>query len=216
MSDPKGDDDPDIVKTTVRREPWEVDPRLKELELVRKGLLTVRDVALSEAANATPFHPANAAGTFSYHHGTWALRDQFVGPKSNWVEDRVDGIEAIRNDALKIKIAFSNVDLACDDHQLPKPRSRKGAGAERASGGLFPDLPHYAPRMTGEYALYYLMVDEDGAAELTRPVLRGGTFVAAVERIYLSFGGDDGGGSGLLEDDGTGPTEGFDPQVARK
>src|SRR5262249_417769 len=135
----------DIVKTVILRETWGVDRRLDEMKLTRKGLLSARDVALHESNNATAFHPANAAGTFSYHHGTWAIRDQFVGKE--WVEDRVDGIEAIRNDALKIKIAFCNVDLACDDNHSPKPRSKKGAGAERASGGgLFGDLPQYAAR----------------------------------------------------------------------
>ena len=204
----------DVVKTAVRRESWEVDPRLVEMQLHRKGLLMVRDVAISEASTATAFHAANAAGTFAYHYGTWSLRDQFVVRKSNWVEDRADGIEAIRNDILKIKVAFSNVDLACDDNHIPQPRSRKGAGAERASGLLFPDLPRYAPRISGEYALYYLMVDENGATELTRPVLKGGKFTAAIERIYLSYG-DDGGGA-LLRDNDTSPVDGFDPQVARK
>ena len=32
------------------------------------------------------------------------------------------------------------------------------------------------------------MVDQSGAAELTRPVVKGGTFIAATERIYLSTG----------------------------
>src|SRR5688572_2562752 len=152
----------DFAQTVVRRKPWDISKRLSDLQLTLKGLLTVRDVALSESANATAFHPANAAGTFAYHHGTWSLRDQFVG--KDWVEDRSDGIETIRNDALKIKVAFCNVDLACDDNHHPQARSRKGAGAERASGGfLFPDLPQFAPRQRGEFALYYFMVDENGA-----------------------------------------------------
>lgn len=61
-------------------------------------------------------------------------------------------------------------------------------------------------------ALYYLMVDQNGAAELTRPVVSNGTFATPIERIYLSDGGDD--GAALLgEDDIAGD---FDPQVARK
>jgi hypothetical protein len=52
----------DLVKTIVVREPWDVDRRLSELRLTRKGLLAARDVALHESANATPFHPANTAG----------------------------------------------------------------------------------------------------------------------------------------------------------
>jgi hypothetical protein len=142
------------------------------------------------------------------------LRDEFVGPR--WVIDRSDGIEAIRNDALKIKVAFCNVDLACNDDHIPKPRSEKGAGAERASGtGLFPDLPHYAPRPAGEWKLYYLMVDQNGAAELTRPVVSGGTFTAAIERIYLSRGGEE-EHPAVRTEEPTAPVDNFDPQVVRK
>jgi hypothetical protein len=58
------------------------------------------------------------------------------------------------------------------------------------------------------------MVDPDGAAELTRPVVSGGTFVAAIERIYLSGGGD-GHDDKLLDKPDDGPIE-FEPQIARK
>lgn len=202
------------AKTIIHRESWDVDKRLAEMNLTRAGLLAARDVAIQESANATSFHPANAAGTFSYHHGTWSLRDQFVG--KDWVEDRVDGIEAIRNDRLKIKVAFCNVDVSCDDFNHPQPRSKKGAGAERAAsgGGLFPDEPQYSEKPSGDFALFYLMVDERGAAELTRPVVKGGTFESAVERIYLSNGSDD--DRATLTGDDTGPVDGFDPQVVRK
>jgi hypothetical protein len=200
------------VETVIHREAWDVDRRLSELKLTRKGLLTARDVAMQERANATLFHCANAPGTFSYHHGTWSIRDQFVD--KDWAVCRLDGIEGIRNDALKIKVAFSNVDLACNDDHVPKPRSEKGAGAERAaSGGLFSYLPHYAPEPSDDVALYYLMVDQDGAAELTRPVVSNGTFSTPIERIYLSDGGDDGGAALLGSDD---VADDFDPQVARK
>jgi hypothetical protein len=97
----------DAIKTFILREPWDVDRRLSEITLSHSGLLEVRDVAVNESANATPFHAANAAGTFSYHGGTWALRDRFAG--GDWVVDRSDGVETIRNEKLKIKVAFSNV-----------------------------------------------------------------------------------------------------------
>lgn len=203
----------DPVETIILREPWEIEPRLKELGLTREGLLEARDIAIHEGANATAYHAANAAGTFAYHGGTWALRNRFVG--GDWIVDRSDGVEAIRNERLKIKLAFSNVDLACNMAHMPKPRTKKGAGAERAmNGGLFPDLPQYAPRQTGEWQFFYLMVDADGAAELTRPVVKGGTFVAARERIYLSDGGG-GDADKLLDNPGDAPID-FEPQVARK
>ena len=57
------------------------------------------------------------------------------------------------------------------------------------------------------------MVDQDGAAELTRPVVSGGTFIAAIERIYLSK--DDDEDPSVFGED-TGPVSDFDPQVVRK
>jgi hypothetical protein len=203
----------EFVETKYFREPWESDQRLNQLQVTRRGLLEARDVAMQERSNATSFHPTNAPGTFGYHHGTWALRDRFVG--EYWEVDRGDGIEAIWNKELKIKIAFCNVDLACNDDHVPKPRSEKGAGAERASGTpLFGSLPQYAPRQPESSQLYYLMVDPEGAAELTRPVVSGGTFLAAVERIYLSHGRDD--DPGIQSEDDRGPVDSFDPQVVRK
>ncbi|UQE01146.1 hypothetical protein [Bradyrhizobium japonicum] len=204
----------DAVQTSILQEPWEIDPRLKELGLTKEGLLEARDAAVSESANATAFHAANAAGTYSYHGGTWALRDRFVG--GDWVLDRADGVETIKNDKLKIKVAFSNVDLACNSFHVPKPRTKKGAGAERAIGAdLFGgELPRYVTRESSEWRFYYLMVDQDGAAELTRPVVKGGTFIAAIERIYLSRGaGDDGI---TISDDTTDVAVEFEPQIARK
>ena len=65
--------------------------------------------------------------------GRGLFREGFVG-SDDWVEGRADGVEAVRNDRLKLKVAFSNVDLAHDCEHLPKPRSRKGSGAERAGG----------------------------------------------------------------------------------
>ena len=114
----------DIVETQVWNEPSDVGHRLAELGLSRDALLRVVAAALSAAADATPFHPVNAAGTFAYQSGTWALRDQFIG--DDWQVDRSDAVEAIKNDKIKIKVVFSNVDHACDSVQSPKARSRKG------------------------------------------------------------------------------------------
>ena len=201
------------VKTKIYAEPWDVDRRLSELRLDRKLLLEVRDVAHNSSMNATPFHPANAAGTFAYQDGSWALRDRFVDKV--WQPDQTDGIEAIKCEELKVRVAFSNVDVACNSFLIPKPRSKKGAGAERASGGdLFGGLPQYAPRETSGWSLFYLMMDENGAVELTRPVVKGGTFVAAVERLYLSRADDD--EQDISSKDGGNSATEFDPQIARK
>lgn len=204
-----------FIEAVVLKEPHEVNRRLAELELDPEILLKVRAIALNAAADATPFHPANAPGTFAYHHGTWALRDGFIVPNSNWRLDRSNGLEAIANDKIQVMVIFANVDVACNDEQKPKPRSQKGAGSERACSGnlLFDKLPEYAPAQTG-WATYYLMVSESGAAELTMPVVKGGTFTAWPERIYLSDGSDF--DPTVLNLDNGDTVDNFDPQVVRK
>jgi hypothetical protein len=203
------------AQTAIFAETWEADRRLSELRLSRKKLLEVAAIALTERSNATEFHCANAAGTFAYHYGTFALRDKHV--QDGWAVDRSDGVESIRHDDLKIKIGFCNVDIACDRNLVPKARSDKGAGIERAAiGNLFgASLPHFAKPAVG-WSLFYLMLSEDGASELTRPVVRDGVFVGAVERIFLGYPDDgDGEPKGVVEG-GDGGLSNYDPIVTPK
>ena len=58
-----------MIETQVLKDQWDVDRRLAELDLRRDVLLNVVRVALSEGAEATPFHAANAEGTFRYQYG---------------------------------------------------------------------------------------------------------------------------------------------------
>lgn len=205
------------TETIHLREPWNVDRRLTELGLTKEGLIRVVLVARAERNNATDLHPANAPGTFAYHHAIAAIRREFIGKK--WEIDRRDGIETIRNDAIGIKVSFCNVDVACGKEH-PKPRSDKGAGAERASGPtLFEhagadDLKPVVRVPAGGSALFYLMVDQQGRAELTRPVIARRTFVAAIERIFLIEDGED--EATVLPLDTDGIADGFEPQIIRK
>lgn len=205
-----------MAETVVRREPWEVAERLAELQLgTVEQLLRVRTAAISASADATPFHPANAAGTFAYHYGTFALRKEYVGKV--WRLERPDGVEAIVNEALKVRVVFANVDVACNDDLKPKPRSRKGAGAERVCiGNLFGSLPEFAPRQPDGWATFYFMVDEGGAAEVSRPVVKNSTFFAWVERNYLSNGDDLDLDRETLPLDDDDVADSFDPEVIRK
>ena len=58
------------------------------------------------------------------------------------------------------------------------------------------------------------MVAQDGAAELTRPVIKNGTFIAAIERIFLRGPDDE---DLILPDDETdGIADNFDPLIVRK
>lgn len=200
------------IETRRLEDPTEVDLRLAELGLTREGLLRVVQVSRAERANATDLHPANAPGTFSYHHGVAGIRREYLGEE--WSIDRSYGIEAIHNDKLMTKVSFCNVDHACGrDH--PKPRSDKGAGAERASGPmLFDDLKTFAPCSVSGTALYYLMVDQVGRAELTRPVIAKRTFTGAIERIFLLPDGDD--TTSILPLDSDDVVDDFDPQIVRK
>lgn len=203
-----------LIETKILREPYEVDLRLAQMGLTRSGLLKVRDGALGAAADVTPIHCANAPGTFSYHIGVYMLRDQYLGEV--WKMARPNGVEVIRNEATRILVGFSNVDVACDDENAPEPRSEKGAGAERVEqcAGLFGDLPRYAEKPESDaWAMYYLMVDHNGRAELSRPVIKDKTYSGFIERLYLS-NGDDLGGQGLRLDGEI--ADGFDPQVVRK
>lgn len=199
--------------TRVLKEPWDVDRRVAELGLTKQGLLQVRDIAFAEANNATPNHCANAAGTFSYQYGTLALRQLFQGPL--WVVDRANGVEAILHRMLDIRVAYQNIDSALDDNYQPKPRTAKGSGSERlCEPNLFGMLPHFARRDALIKAVYYLMVDERGACELSCPIVQDGAFKGFVERIYLSDGSDFGGVRRPLDEDDA--VTDFDPIVERK
>jgi hypothetical protein len=200
-----------MVRTNLVKDELDVEQRLQQMRLDRKLLLEVRDLARAAANSTTSFHTANASGTYAYIEGTWALRDRFVGP--DWETDRSEGVEAIFNKAMMLRVAFSNVDLAANQFRHPKPRSPKGAGAERiCQGNLFgDDLPSYAPVDQGGIATYYMMVDERGAAELSRPVIQARTFTACIERIFLSDGLDSALDNLVQENDDR--ADDFDPMV---
>ena len=117
--------------TIIRRDPWEVEPRLKELNLTSAGLRRVRSVALAARNNVTAFHAANAGGTLAYQDGVWCLRDEFVG--AVWKMERPGGVEAIVSLDPNVRVAFANVDRCCDNNHDPAPISEKGSGAERSA-----------------------------------------------------------------------------------
>ncbi|NYD84175.1 hypothetical protein [Brucella intermedia] len=173
-------------------EPGEVDAHLTKLELERDRLIAAGHHALAAAATASPLHPSNAAGMFSYMDGVKGLRAENLG--GNWEVFQLEGVEGIKNDVLKVRVLYANVNQACGiDH--PKARSRKGAGSERiACGDLFEasgiELPVSVITFSGDYRTYYLMVDPRGAMELSLPIVRNGQFMKCVERVFLIEGGD--------------------------
>jgi len=124
------------VETKVFGEPWDVDRRIAEMGLSKAGLINAVRASRTASGNATALHPSNAAGTYGYHEGVASLRQEFIGKE--WVIDRKDGVETIRNDLKGLKIGFCNVDRACGD-KAPKPRSDKGIASERACGPMLFD-----------------------------------------------------------------------------
>ncbi|HJS84282.1 MAG TPA: hypothetical protein VJ779_02350 [Acetobacteraceae bacterium] len=203
-------------KTIIRRDPWQVEPFLKQMNMTVPGLCRVRDVALTERANATDFHPVNAPGTFAYHHGVWALRNEFVG--KYWKLECPGGVEAIISSDLTIRVAYANVDLCCDEAHHPLPCSGKGAGVERlCQGNLFGDaLPTYTRQHAADgIPLYYVMVDPDGRIELSRPTIEGKSFGPCVERNFISYGHDDDGGKRIIHPVTDSPVD-LTPTITRK
>ncbi|MEM7621486.1 MAG: hypothetical protein AAF228_13755 [Pseudomonadota bacterium] len=209
-------------------EPTQIYQQLKEIEdqlgaygLNKDKLVEVAKRAIAAGRDATPNHPSNAPGTFSYQEGTRALRDLFLN--EDWTRDSKDGIESIYNKSLNIKVVFQNVDIACDIDRLPKSRSAKGKGSERACEGnlssLFDNLPHFASLQAPELVkTFYLMVSENGTdvrVELSRPVIINNTFSSYIERIFIVKEGE--WESAVIEpmlDDNSIPD--FDVEVTRK
>ena len=201
-----------VKETRMFKAQYDVDRRLAEIALTRDRLQVVVATALSAAADATLFHPRGAAGVLAYLYGVYGLRDQF---SNEWDVCRLDGVEMIQNSSIKVRVGYSNVDKACDDDHDPQARRRKGSGTERAcQGNLFEFLPWQLPKSEGEWTTYFLMVDPNGAAELSRPMVIGDNFGPFIERIYVTDGleFDD---EGLLFDEGD-VVDDFDPKVIRR
>jgi hypothetical protein len=211
-----------IIQTDVLYEPEDVVRRLRACGLDRDKLIEVARRAIYASRDCTPNHPANAPGTFSYQYGTQALRDLFVG--EDWALDRTDSIESIWNETRRIRVAYQNVDVACDPNRAPKPKSIKGEGSERACKGnqlalfAFSDLPLFARLPKAGDVTLYLMVSQDGSdvrVELSRPVIENKKFAAFIERIFLLREGEWEDGLIKLKSDAD-VADDFDVVVSRK
>ena len=199
--------------TVIIDDDQDVESRLAELTLSRENLIKVAQEAANEGKNATRLHAKNAAGTLAYQHGTYALRREFMG--GNWEMSRPENVEVILNAKLGIQVAFSNVDVTCSATFAPNPRSAKGAGAERVcQGNLFSILPAYGRPPKETLRTYYLMVDEEGGAELSLPILQSGSFATFSERIFLHNASPDLDPFAKLHSDDT--ADDFVPKVVRR
>lgn len=205
-----------LIQTVIRRDPWEVEPRLKEIGLTSTGLRRVRDVACAARANATNFHAANAPGTFAYQDGVWCLRDEFVG--EIWKMERPGGVEAIVSLKSAVRIAFANVDRCCDTNHHPLPISDKGAGAEAlCECNLFESLPSFTREQSSlGIPLFYCMIDPEGRLELSRPTIVAKTFGPCIERNFISTGPEDDDGVRVFADPSDDSAVEIMPTITRK
>ncbi len=163
--------------------------RLADFGIIPEQLLAVGTTARTWADDASPLMPINAPGTLAYIYGVMELRQQLLD--GSWTVDRTCGIEAVMSRDRRLRIAFQNVDRACDPIFPPNPRSAKGSAAESLCG---PTLFEYAGVEAGPLTgvmqdglpTYYLMVGEDGSVELSHPVISNGSYAHFHERILIS------------------------------
>lgn len=196
----------------------DVDRRLAELGMSRQDIVDIRDVAASmHATGSSPLFPANGAGQLAYQYGTRELRATFL--KRGWVIDQSYGTNGVRHPDRKIIVLYQNVDVACRLSDLPQARSRKGAGSERLSQGSAFDLIEEVVPSThsGEgldVEVWYVMVAQDGAVEVTLSLIKGGEFSEFIERIFVH----DGSNFDALEEDGSSDDDAidFDIKISRK
>lgn len=196
----------------------DVDRRLAELGMSRQDIVDIRDVAASmHATGSSPLFPANGAGQLAYQYGTRELRATFL--KRGWVIDQSYGTNGVRHPDRKIIVLYQNVDVACRLSDLPQARSRKGAGSERLSQGSAFDLIEEVVPSThsGEgldVEVWYVMVAQDGAVEVTLALIKGGEFSEFIERIFVHDGSD----FDALEEDGSSDDDAidFDIKISRK
>jgi hypothetical protein len=184
---------PDLIEAEIIDGVEQVSFLLESWGLSKAGILAVRDASQTQFVDASPLMALNAPGTLAYHYGILEMRVQFIGKL--WEIDRHGGIEAISTASKDRKLIFQNVDVACSRVVDPKPRSEKGAGSEReCQDNLFEFYGIVAPKKVrsdkGAKAIHFIMVDERGAVEVSRPVLEGGKFTGFIQRLFVSDGSD--------------------------
>lgn len=204
--------------TKVYFDDIDVDRRLAELGMARADILDIRSVAASmHATGASPLFPSNGAGQLAYQYGTHELRATFL--KRGWKIDQSYGTNGVRHPSRKIIALYQNVDVACSLSHLPQARSRKGAGSERLSqGSAFELVEEIVPSThSGEgldVEVWYVMVAQDGAVEVTHALIKNGEFSDFIERIFVHDGNDF---SSLEEDDSSSDDAiDFDIKISRK
>jgi hypothetical protein len=202
--------------TSVIEALHDVEQRLADWGLTREQFIAIATVAKAWADDVSPLMPQNAPGTLAYIFGVQELRRQLSD--NDWRVDRTNGIEAVINRTLGIRIGFHNVDRSCDPIFPPHPRSAKGSASESLCGpNLFQHFGVEPGPLTGVrddgVTTYYVMVGEDGSVELSNPVIMNGAYRHFNERIFIFRPTED--WEEEIDSD-MGPVEDFDIEVSFK
>lgn len=196
----------------------EVNSKLSEFGVTRRELIAIALQAVAARNNATPLHPINAPGTYSYMEGVAGLREIFLG-KEGWGSARPNGLEAVTNKESNLTIVFQNVDRACSESH-PQPISGKGEGAKRLvenpTAYLF-DYMADEDRRKENQSVWFLCVSVNGEelrVELSLPgSIDEKLFSSFMERIFIIT---DDEWTHDPDDSGTPDNQDYDIQVTRK
>lgn len=188
-------------------EDYEVIPRLIQVRLPKEVLLEILDWTVGERANVTASDPTGTAGTEMRRWCTRFLRDHPNLRELGWIPCSHSQVHGIRNDALKMKVAFMNTDARTGMvNKMPHSVAERGAVSEllirrnfdSATEDLFGDA-HDARDPILDYDFWYLCCyvgDKHIAAELSRPIgLTNAIVDDYSERVILWRPGDKGGPS---------------------
>lgn len=180
-----------MTETLIFEDSQQIVNKLSMFGVTKKELQSIALDAVSARNDATPFHPINAPGTFSYHAGVASSRMLFVQKSPKWVVGRPNGIEAVVNKELNLTIVFQNVDRACGAKN-PKAISEKREGSRKLIENPTPFLFKYMEddaKLKENHDVWFLCVSSNGEEirmELSLPKsVSSGQFDSFKERIFI-------------------------------
>lgn len=172
----------------------DVNSQLARLALSKDALIKIRDRAIYHFHLRNTLNDAsNGAGTNLYLEAIQALREEICLPGNNWEKGSDNNVQTIVNHHLGLQIAFSAVDIACSKIRDPQAISPRGPAFSRMCVGadLFDNDPeHSLKEFLGDTTTLVYMIDRDGRAELSLPVISNGNYSDFGPRIFISDGSD--------------------------
>ncbi len=179
------------MEALIFEDPHQITEKLSKFGVTIKELQSIALDAVSARNEATPFHPINAPGTFSYHAGVASSRMLFVQKNDGWEIARLNGIEAVINRGLNLTVVFQNVDRACGEH-WPKAISEKREGSRKLVENPTRCLWEYMEKEAKneeKQNVWFLCVScsgEEVKMELSLPTsISDGQFSSFKERIFI-------------------------------